>query len=300
MSRLVPALCLGLPLLTACTGGLVDTEVRLRLDDPTATGSGLSEAAACGVDAAACTPTDLSGRIYSGGAMWGELGPDAWEITMLGATDDVILDPSVGMGGELAFSLVEQTVLAGRYAAPDPGDEARPISRMEFNFDWLDATFTLPDGSPLAGEWVLRTVFVEEAHAPDVQGVMMQGDKLIRRADDATFWWCDKDACSPDAGALAAAPMFEPALTDAPAAGEGNPNYRSFAVPLSEPLSLTGDALRQPDGAWTAVFDMTDAVSLSVPPAHLDGAAQLLAAAHLALDADAAPISVSLGFEAGE
>lgn len=300
MSRLAPSLCLVLPCLAACDPGLIDTEVRMRLDDPSAAGAGLSEAAACGLDAETCTPTDLSGRIFSGGAMWGELGPDAWGITMLGATDDVILDPSEGMGGELPFSLVEQTVLAGRYAAPDAGDEARPITRMEFNFDWLDATLTMPEGSPLAGDWVVRTVFAAEAHAANVQGVMLQGDKLIRRAEDASFWWCDKDSCSPDAAALGAAPMQEPLLSEASDSGEGNPNYRPFAVPVSEALSLTGDELREAGGAWTAVFDMTDAVSLSAPPAQLDGPAELLAAAHLAVDTDEAPISVSLSFQPGE
>ena len=74
--------CLSLAFLAACSGDLVSTEVALTLEDPAAVGSGLSADGACAGDALACTPTDVSGRLFAGGVMWGELGPDAFHITM--------------------------------------------------------------------------------------------------------------------------------------------------------------------------------------------------------------------------
>lgn len=298
-------LLLSIPAFVACGGGdeLVATDVRLALThaDHTARAlTGTAAVGACDASAELCTPTNLSGRIYSGGAMWGELGVDAFAITMLGADEEVISNPSQGSGGSLEFSVLDGTVLGGQYAAPDAGSEAKIVSRMEFNYDYLDATVELEvPGSPMAGTWVIRTVFVDTATSSDVDGTMHRGDKLVRRAEEATFEWCDRGACSSMRSDEA---IQEPKLVDYVYPGDGNLAYIPFAVPVSNELMLTGDELREGGGMWSAAFDMTGAVRFSSPPAAILSRSDLLESFELRYAPDQAhpddhtTISVNLEF----
>lgn len=290
VSRRSPLLLL-LATAVACGQTLVETEVRLSLEDPgggaAASRRRAAAADACGAEAEACTPANLAGRIYSAGAMWGELGPDAFGITMLGATDDVIQDPSEGIGGTLEFSLIESTTLAGKYAAPGGGSEAKLISRMEFNYDYLDAELTIdPAVGPAAGTYVVRTVFVTEATAPDVEGTMRRGDKLIRTPEEGSFRWCNSALCSESRDEVADGLIQVPRLVEYQHPGQGNPSYAPFVVPLSNQLQLSGDDLATAGSTWSLQFDMTDAALLSTPPAQLTSQSDLLAAFELSYEPD--------------
>jgi hypothetical protein len=264
-------------------GRLVGNEVQLSLGS----GAALRPApGACGAGATECTPDNLAGRIYSANVMWGELGPGAQGITVLGANEDVILDPSHGMGGVLEFSLVENTVFAGAHWSPGPGSDARRVPRMEFNYDYLDAALRLEAGGAADGSYVVRTVFVTEATAADVDGTMLRGDKLIRRGDETRFQWCNATACSSDRAEVAVGLIRETKLVEHIHPGDGNPSYIPFSVPLANELRLTGDDLDTAGSVWSAAFDMTAAVRLHAPPETIATPSELLAAFELSYDPD--------------
>lgn len=262
-------------------------QVRLSLAGTSAArASGGSAAAPCGAGATACTPDNLAGRIFSGNVMWGELGAGAFGITVIGADDDVIRDPSHGMGGVLEFSLIDSTTLAGAHASPGAGSEGRIVPRMEFNYDYLDATLTVAAGSPVDETYVVRTVFVTEATASDVSGTMHRGDKLVRRADEPMFRWCGASACAAERDAVSGALVQEAKLVDYVDPGDGNPAYVPFAIPLANEVRLTGDELATPGSTWSVAFDMTNAVVLGRGPETFATEADLVAAFELSYSPD--------------
>ncbi|MEZ4236593.1 MAG: hypothetical protein R3F59_10640 [Myxococcota bacterium] len=259
-------------LLAGCTGR-VSADVQLRLDPAAAA----RRAATAACSDTLCTPEDLGGRIWSARVMWGELGPDSRSLTMLGE------DRSSGHGGELSFSLLEQTTLPGGYRPPGGGSEARPVPRMEFDFDYLDATVALP-----AGRFDVRTVFAVDATSPDVSGTMQRGDKLVRSADepDAPWEWCSTGGCAVARDSVPGAVVQEPKLVDYVFPGQGNPEYIPFAVPLANDLALSADELAVDGALWSCAFDMTGAVRWRVPPAGLTDAAAVVDAFELSYEPD--------------
>lgn len=226
---------------------------------------------ACSASSTSCTPTNLGGRIFSGGPMLGELGNDAFNITMLGATDEIIQDPSTGIGGSLEFSLIEATTLTGKYAVPSEEDmPASPIiTRMEFNYDYLDATFTLENtgaANVLDKTFIIRTVFVTEATANDVSGTMIRGDKLIRTNSETSFRWCNTTSCSANRSDVAEGLIQESKLVNYEFPGQGNENYIPFTVPIEPTLTVTYDELTAEGNVWSVDFSMTNAIIFETAP----------------------------------
>ncbi len=246
---------------------------------------------ACSETASSCTPTNLEGRIFSGGAMLGELGEGAFQITMLGATDDIILDPSSGIGGTLEFSLIDSTVLSGKYAVPSEEDMPDPpiITRMEFSYDYLDATFTLENtagGATLDKTFTIRTVFVTEATADDVSGTMSRGDKLIKTSEETTFRWCNSSGCAATRTDVAEGLIQESKLVDYEFPGQGNPEYIPFSVPISPSFTVTYEELTAEGNVWVVDFDMTGAIVFATTPDALSTEPDLLASFELSYEPD--------------
>lgn len=236
----------------------------------------------CPAGVSVCTPYNLTGRIKRARAMWGQLGPDARSITLLGVPSN---ESEPADAGPLEFSLMAATTLPGAYDAPESGSTAKPITRMEFDYEYLDAVVELGAGGPMDGAWVIRTVFVTQASAPDVDGVMQRGDKLIRAWDETAFQWCGPSGCSAQRDAVGG-PTQEAKLVGYVFPGQGDPDFIPFAVPLSNALSLTGDQLNTAGQTWALSFDMHHAVLLHAAPEGLADRAALLAAFELSYEPD--------------
>jgi len=226
----------------------------------------------CGDGQIIClTPETLAGRIYAGGLMVGGREGPGYHVTTIGATPEVLQRPDLGRGGTLTFDVASTTDFSGGYnccgGSPYPEDDQALISRIEMTFDYLDMTFTVPAeaGDDLAGvTYVLRQVYVDTATAPDVNGPMYIGDKLVRRADEQMFRWCDADDCShserPEDGGLKAPNIqLEPDR-------EGNKHYATFGVPLENNETVPFTMAEAQEGNWLfhVAFDLSDAAVFSL------------------------------------
>ena len=311
-------MCKALPLLAAlglwaCTEpGRVPARVQLTVaalaqkdslpPDPVAA------APVCAGDVDYCTPTNLSGIIFKAVAVWGPLGPGARSITLLGGTDGHPND-NQRRGGTVAFSLTDDEIVASSYEEVEGDGGARPLSRLEFYYDYVDTTLELAGplaaGAPSA-TYKVRTVFVSEATASDVQGTMFQGDKLVLVPGAARWQWCSAAACSEDRAAVADGLVTEAKLVDHVHPGQGPVHYIPFTVPLDPPLSLSAAQINTPQSLWTCAFHMTDAVRMNAPPEGLDSPQALLAAFELAYEpdqqhaGDEVRISARVDFTAGD
>lgn len=291
MDSFVKYLSLAAIFLTACQPGEekeVKTDVKLSSSviEQNSTVSNVSRRVA-GIDGPACssatiqcTPLDLEGRIFSGNAMLGELGPGARALTMLGASDEVLENPSHGIGGTLYFSLMEKTVLAGKYYAPAEEDmPSNPIiTRMEFNYDYLDATVKLSGTADtnLDGIYIVRTVFVTRATAEDVNGEMQQGDKLLRKIGETQFRWCNTSGCSTTRSDVATGLIQETKLVEYIYPGQGNENYIPFTVPVDNELKLSYEKLTAEGNTWSVDFDMTNAIKWHQAPSTFNSEGSIL------------------------
>lgn len=261
----------------------------------------------CAGEDSYCTASNLSGRIYKAVAMWGELGPGARSITLLDGTSGH-LDNNDYFGGALPFSLIDGEIVTSSYEEVEDGG-SRPVPRLEFYYDYLDATVAL--SGPLAGDaasatWMVRTVFVTSAEADDVTGTMLRGDKLVRGPGDAAWRWCNAQGCSPDRDAVSDGLVVEDKLVNHVYPGNGPKAYIPFAVPLDPPLSLSSAEINTPGSLWSCAFDMVDAVRMNAAPGTVNSPQALLAAFELAYDPDQqhagseVRISAHLAFTRGE
>ena len=223
---------------------------------------------ACGGGRIVClTPDNLSGRIYSGSFMVGGLdrGQPGYALTTVGHSAEVRHRPDLGRGGVMTFDINESTDFSGDYSCCGgdidyPEGDLAVISRIELNFDYLDVTFTVPQeaGPAVAGQtYVIRQVYVDEATAPDVDGTMSVGDKLIRRADEATFRWYDTEH---DSHAQRPASPVQAPNIELPRDEHGNPHYATFAVPLQDQDMLPFSREEAEQGNWLirVLFDLSD------------------------------------------
>jgi hypothetical protein len=272
-------------LLTAgCTPAFVEADVSLGRATPA---GGLTAVTPCDPTEAACTPADLGGRVFSGGMMLGELGSaGGYALTVLGDSDAVLLDPSQGLGGTQTFTLAETTVLPGRYT--DPGDLGAevPCSRLEFNFDWLEATVAFGEGPT----WVVRQVFATTATSDDVDGEMRKGDVLIRAEDASTFSWCSDDGCSSE---RPTAPHADAALAEPSWPGDGNPDYTPVVIPVEPTATIDGAALRAGGLSFDVALALEGAVRLDGAPEPGDPAS-ITRVARLRWSSDETPIRATV------
>lgn len=229
------------------------------------------------------TPGNLEGRVHTGGLMVGGNGPDmpGYRISLVGASEDALRRPDSGRGGIHTFNLGQATELDGKYyccdgGSPYPSDSQAVVRRLEFEFDYLDFTFTVP-GGPLAGNsYTVRAVYVDEARVDDTPmgpgALILAGEKLLRREGEPVFRWCSAEGCEHEA--RPEAPLKGKVDVGPGPQGQGNPHYHSLGIELVESTTFTqGEAER---GDWRFTVDF-----------HMEGSARFLAESWAALATEA-------------
>lgn len=229
--------------------------------------SGTSE---CSPGFLCLTPTNLEGRVYTASLMVGGNGEGSgYAITTVGATEDVRRRPDLGKDGTLTFNLNETTDFSGDYTgcggSSYPADSVAIVRRLEFAWDYVDATFTVPNGAgpDIAGTThAIRLVYVEDTDVtdvlPDTTATIMVGDKLVRSGSDSTFSWCDETACG--WSQRPQSPLADTAVTLN--TGEGNQSYAIFAVNFAQgnSVTFTQDEALQGNWIFTVEFHLENAL----------------------------------------
>lgn len=233
---------------------------------------------ACTGAVTACSPTNLQGRIYSASVMLGPLGDSAYGMTWLGATDDIINDPSTGKGGTLEFNLTDQTTFSGKISIPTEAKMPSPptISRAELNFDYVDATFTLSGTTGVDGAYTVRTIFVTDTTVDDVTGTLYRADKMVKAPGETAFKWCNATTCSADRTAVATGLLTDSTLKNYQHPGQGNLNYPPYSVNLKEDLSVTYAQISSTTNVWTLDFDLASAVQFEAMPSTFDSVSDVV------------------------
>lgn len=205
------------------------------------------------------TPLNLEGRIRSGNLMvGGNGGPPGVPVRIVEGYDTASRGPGAGRGGSLMFNLGRTTDLAGSYACCGddfPPDDLAKVHRLEFLFDYLDATFRIPAdaNTPLAGRtYTVRLVYVDTGYVEDLplgRGAVHLGDKLIKREGEDTFNWCTESGC------IAATRPDMPLRTawHADTAHMAYPHYYTVGVSLKTPMPFT--RTEADSGAWKFTVD---------------------------------------------
>lgn len=105
--------------------------------------------------------------------MWGELGPGAFAITMLGADDDVIEDPSHGIGGVIDTgggpidgAVLVRTVFVTEATAADVAGTMRRGDKLvklpgDSRFRWCDASGCSEDRDAVAAGVIAEPKLVD-------------------------------------------------------------------------------------------------------------------------------------------
>jgi len=253
-------------LFVSCGGGSSVIANNAKLKSTT-----LARRAACTASATSCTPTNMEGRIYSANVMLGELGGSGgFGMTWLGATDEVIKDPSTGSGGTLTFDLGEETTFSGKIAIPTEKEMPTPptIDRVELNFDYLDVAFTLTgtSGGTADGDYVVRTVFVDEATVEGFTEKLLRGDKLLQAPGETTFKWCNTTTCSATRATVATGLIVDSTLVDYEPAAQGNRAYPPYSIGLTEALTVTYPQISSLTNVWTLDFDLASAIQFTLAP----------------------------------
>ncbi len=216
------------------------------------------------------TPDNLEGRVYAASLMVGGNGNEVgYAVTTVGATEEVRRRPDLGLGGELTFNINNTTDFSGDYTCcggtPYPSDSNAVVRRLEFLWDYLDATVTVPEtaGPEIAGTThTIRLVYVSEATVedvrPDTTATLLIGDKLVRSGTGSTFSWCDSTTCG--LTERPAAPLTDTAVTLN--TREGNSDYAVFAINLVDGTSITFTEDEALEGNWvfTLAFDLHGAM----------------------------------------
>jgi hypothetical protein len=211
------------------------------------------------------TPDNLEGRVHSGNFMaGGNGGAPGYPVRFLEGYDTTYRGENSDRGGQVTFNLGATTELGGFYACCDeshyPSDDLALVKRLEFTFDYLDVTFTVPpaSASQLAGKtYTIRTVYVDSGFVHDLAGgdsVVLQGDKLLRAEGEDVFSWCTEAKC------------HETARPTHPLQADwmentkdmmGYEHYAEVAVVLKKPMTFTLAEAKQGNWLFTADFDLT-------------------------------------------
>lgn len=246
------------------SSGIHPVTTRFEKDDATAGKTGARNAACADGDLLCLTPSTLAGRVYSGGLMVGGIERPGYQITTIGANEEVRRRPDLGRTGTQTFDVARTTDFSGSYSCcggtPYPPDEEALISRIEINFDYLDVVFTVPSSAAdtLAGQkYVIRQVYVDETTASDVNGKMFMGDKLVRRSIESSFRWCNAEDC--DHTTRPSDATIDPNLK--PSRGGGNSHYAIFSIPLAGDATIpfTKEEALQGNWRFDVSFDLRDA-----------------------------------------
>lgn len=232
------------------------------------------------------TPDGFVGRVYSGNFMvGGNGGAPGVPLRIVEGYDTSYHGPETGRGGKATFDLKTVTDLGGSYnccSGSYPADEAAVVKRLEFTFDYLDVTFTIPSdvASPLQGKtYTIRTVYVDSGSAEDLPAGdknLVMGDKLLKRQGETGFTWCAADACGETK--RPASPIQAAWLADAAFLGAYE-HYAQVALVLKNPMGFTRDEALNGKWRFTADFDLTRAAVFQIGDlALLDTEAKLVKA----------------------
>lgn len=226
----------------------------------------------CGDGKSCITPLNLEGRIYSGNLMvGGNGGPPGVPVQVIEGYDPGQRGPETRRGGTAWFNLGAATELSGGYSccenyATYPPDELAVVHRLEFLFDFLDATFIVPAGAgaAVAGKtYTVRTVYVDTGTADDLPmggARFYKGDKLLRRAGEDAFHWCTESGCI-------SAVRPESPLRATWHAGMENMaylHYMTVGMSLKSPMSFTREEAGRGNWKFTVDFDLTGAAIFNV------------------------------------
>lgn len=238
-------------------------------DGPDAKGPGK---AGCSAGWICLAPDNLEGRVYVGGLMvGGNGGPPGVHITMVGSHDDSRRVPDPAGTGDLLFNVGKTTDLAGKYfccggpiAYPPDGEAI--VHRLEFRFDYLDATVTVPAeaGPEIAGRtYGLRIAFIAEGTsgdlAPGIAG-FQAGDKLIKRPGEEVWRHCDAAGCGGDgrpADPLRASWHASPPML-------GYIHHAMVGIELGETISFTRAEAERGNWLFTVAFDLSQAARFKI------------------------------------
>ena len=235
----------------------------------------LVEGSPCAASSKTCTPSNLSGRIFAAGALLGKEqdGTKNYNMTFLADSEEVINNPSDPSHpeGKNTFNLESPLVFSGLISLPSEEfmPETPVITRIESYFDYIDASFSFSAVEVLAENFVVRTVMRKTAKADDVNGVMMLGDKLIRKEGESNFRWCDEVSCEhltrPEN------PIQENSLLKIDEANDlqpGNPDYALYSIDLKQKQGVTVsyEEISDVTRLWTLDFDITNALSFTLVP----------------------------------
>lgn len=211
------------------------------------------------------TPINLEGRIYAGHLMvGGNGGPPGRPVRVVEGYDTSYHGPETGRGGIVHFNLGKSTDLASQYGCCEggyPPDNLALVHRLEFLFDYLDATFQVPltAGAAVAGKtYTIRMVYVDSGAADDLpmgKAFLYKGDKLLKRQGEDTFLWCTGSGC------VAAARPAEPlrARWHADTALTAYPHYTTVGISLKTPMSFTRAEAEAGSWRFTVDWDLTRA-----------------------------------------
>lgn len=239
-------------------------------------------ATACDDAATRCTPQNVTGDLCYAFLGLGQLGGDYFPMTWLAPESSFPDGPRSGTCSSVQFDLLASTSVTGRIKIPGAAGDmpaSQAIIRAELMFNYVDVEVALPD--PLAGTWTVRTVYATSATAPDVDGAMQKGDKLLRTAGEAAFRWCNASACSGRRDEVAAGIVQDRTVTDAVHPGQGNPDYVNVTANLYPEVPVSYGLLEDGSKTWTLDFSVTDAVVWAAPPATFTGEPSMLAAFRL-------------------
>jgi hypothetical protein len=217
-------------------------------------------------------PDGFQGRVYSGNFMvGGNGGAPGVPLRVIEGYDTSYHGEHTGRGGNAIFDLGKATELGGAYQCCDEGryptDDLAIVRRLEFAFDYLDATFTIPSAtaSPLAGKtFTIRTVYVDSGSASDLPAgdtLLVQGDKLLRRQGESGFTWCTDAECGK--ASRPAKPLQASWISDVAFLG-GYEHYAQVALILKQPMTFTRDEALTGKWLFTADFDLSRAVVFRV------------------------------------
>jgi len=241
----------------------------------------------CAATTTNCTPTNLQGRIFAGGALLGNFsdGNLNFNMTFLAATSDIINDPSLATHpeGTLSFNLNEPTVFSGLISIPAeesfPASPNNVIPRLETMFDYIDATVELTGTNGVDGTYVIRTVFRKTATTSDVAlGETLQwADKLVKLDGETTFKWCNSTDCNQST--RPASPLQHSEIlnaTSSVASQPGNSNYVLYSIDLVANLTVNYTEISCTTCLWQIDYDLSEAVEFTNQPSTFDSVQEIV------------------------